>query len=315
MNAFNELTDRIKKTEDIIEICRTNHKAIGLPDYISNLEFNSLKQRLEDLQRQVNEEVNTQYEELEVKLVTKDLPSGQVLVRTLTTVLGGLQSLTDSVANTLFNQASNRGPIPQEIIERNSWVLKTVNAGSFIAVVDLKHEDQLVIDDLPQRQIVSELYNLFNASYEEERLLEVISTLGTRTLKYYTDWTKGIRDSNIPVEINWVTSKTKDKYCKVSFDPEKAGKIFTILNDRLKTREEELAIVGRLTGINVRTYSFELVTTDGQKIAGRITKDKVSKSAGYLDRECRVELLKLITQSSAGNEKASWILTNVSDPI
>jgi hypothetical protein len=176
MNAFDELTNRIRKTEEIIEVCIANHKAIGLPDYISELEISSLRQRLSDLKRQFNEEAAPQPEELEVRLETRSLPSGQIPVRTLTTVLGGLQALTDSVANTLFNQPSNRGPIPQEIIERNSWILKAVKAGSFIAVIDLKHENQMSIDEAPQRQIISEMYSLFNASDEEESLLEAISS-------------------------------------------------------------------------------------------------------------------------------------------
>ncbi|MGI2295672.1 hypothetical protein [Paenibacillus sp. GXUN7292] len=313
MNAFDELTNRIKETEEIIEVCKANHKAIGLPDYISNLEIASLQQRLTDLKNKFNEEVRSHSEELEVRLETRDLPSGQIPVRTLTTILGGLQALTDSVANTLFNQPSNRGPIPQDIIERNSWVLKTVKAGSFIAVIDLKHENQMSMDEVPQHQIISELYSLFNASDDEEPLLDAISSLGTRTLKYYTDWTKSIRDLNVPVEINWTTTQVQNDETKISFDPDKADKIFTILNERLTSREEEIILQGRLTGINVRTKSFELCAVDGNKIVGRIVKDKVSKSAGYLDKRCRAELLKIITRSSAGQEKVSWTLNDVED--
>ncbi|WP_138495928.1 hypothetical protein [Paenibacillus pinistramenti] len=314
MNAFDELTNKIKATEQIIDACKANHQALGLPKFISELEIGSLQQRLDELKRQAIEESEIQAEELEVKMQTKSLPSGHIPIRTLTTVLGGLQALTDCVANTLFNQPSNRGPIPQEIVERNSWILKAVKAGSFIAVIDLKHENQLTIDESPQHQIISELYSLFNASDEEESLLEAISALGTRTLKYYTDWTKSIRDLDVPVEINWLTTRANyNQETRISFDPSKAGKIFTILNERLTSREEETVLEGRLTGINVRTNSFELCTSDGIKIVGRIVKDRVTKSAGYLDKICRAELIKVTTQSSAGKEKVSWILNDVAE--
>jgi hypothetical protein len=59
MNAFDELTNRINQTKEIIELCRSNHRAIGLPDYISELEINSLQQRLADLERQHKEEAQT----------------------------------------------------------------------------------------------------------------------------------------------------------------------------------------------------------------------------------------------------------------
>lgn len=42
MNAFDELTNQIKATEEIIEVCKGNHEALGLPDYISELEIGSL---------------------------------------------------------------------------------------------------------------------------------------------------------------------------------------------------------------------------------------------------------------------------------
>lgn len=188
MNTFEDLTNRINATREMIDICRTNHQSLGLPEYISDLEISSLQQRLMDLERQVKHETDVQSEEIEVRLETGNLPAGQIHLRTLTTVLGGLQSLTDSVANTLLNQPSNRGPIPQEIMEQNSWILKTVKAGS-----------------------------------------------------------------------------------------------------------------------------FELCEADGNKIVGRIIKEKVSKVVGYVDKKCSANLLKVITQSSAGNEKVSWTLNDIQD--
>ncbi|CCQ97450.1 hypothetical protein CULT_630035 [[Clostridium] ultunense Esp] len=248
MSTFNDLEKRIQETEEIMRLCKINHRTVDLPEYLSKLEITSLQLWLDQLKREQQAEENkSPLEELEIKIDDKKNPSGQISVRTLTTILADLQALTDSIANTLYNQPSNRGPIPQEIIDSNSWILKTVKAGSFIAVLHLKHEHQLLDDEIPQRQMMIELFNLFHASDEEESLSEMISKLGMRTLKHYTEWTKNIRNLDVPVELNW---KTKNgEVSTVSFDAERAGRIFTILNEKLTLREEETFLEGRLTGI------------------------------------------------------------------
>lgn len=101
------------------------------------------------------------------------------------------------------------------------------------------------------------------------------------------------------------------KIDKVSFDPAKADRIFTILNERLFFREEEIFFEGRLTGVNVRTSSFELCFSEGIKITGRIIKDLVPKAVSTLDKRCKADLVKVITESSAGKEKVTWVLNDV----
>ena len=134
MNSLEQLANQINETKEIIQVCKRNHEAIGLPDFVSELEISSLQQRLVDLERkQKNDKIErSRSEQLEVIMYPEELPPGHIQVRTLTIILGGLQSLTDSVANTLYNQPSDRGPIPQEILDSNSWILKTVRAGSFV---------------------------------------------------------------------------------------------------------------------------------------------------------------------------------------
>lgn len=311
MNSLEQLANQINETKEIMQVCKENHEAIGLPDFVSELEISSLQQRLVDLERkQQDDEVErSQSKQLEVIMYPKELPPGHIQVRTLTTILGGLQSLTDSVANTLYNQPSDRGPIPQEILDSNSWILKTVRAGSFVAVLDLKHENQLSLDEVPQTQIIKELFSLFNVATEEEPLLEIISALGSRTLKYYMDWTKNLRDLNVPIELEWISPL--EGLNKVQFDTEKLHKIFYILNKKLTCKEEEVQFEGRLTGINVRIGSFELCSEDGEKVTGRILKEIISDAIKNVDRKCMAQLLKTTTTSSAGKVRINWILNNI----
>jgi hypothetical protein len=306
-----ELLFKIRETEAAIDSSKRRYELLQLPPYVGELEISSLQQRLQDLRRQMSEiEDVVNKEEIVVTLHPPGLPSGHIPVRTLSLVLGGLQSLTDSIANTIYNQPSRSGPIPQEILEKNSLILKEVKAGSFQAILDLNHESQLDFDEPEQTQIINELFGLFEASDDEEPLLETISNLGPRTLKYYADWTKSIKDLGTPVEINW-RSAAKG-YSNVSFDPTKAEKIFTVLNNKLETHELEVEVSGRLTGANVRTSTFEICLAEGTKITGRIAKDMVSTVASLLDKRCNAKLTKIITTyRSTGGEKISWTLNEI----
>ncbi|MDQ0091684.1 hypothetical protein J2T12_005124 [Paenibacillus anaericanus] len=301
----------INDTKSIIELSRENNQAAGLPEYLSKLESKSLEMRLKDLNK-VKELNRSNSEELEVRMYPEGIPSGQIPVRTLTAVLGGLQTITDSVANTLFNHGSTRGPVPQDILGRNSWLLKTVRAGSFIAVLDLDHDHTLFPDELPQqKQITQELFNLFSASSEEESLLEVFSELGERTLSHYTEWTKTVKDTGIPFDLNWRTDGNEETL--VNFNPVKAGEIYTILHEKISAHTEEICLCGTLTGLNVRLGTFEFVTQDSTKVNGKIERDVFNEAIKFLNKKCLVSLLKTTSTSTAGKEKVKYVLNDVSN--
>lgn len=147
-------------------------------------------------------------------------------------------------------------------------------------------------------------------SDQEENLFDVISSLGTRTLRNYTEWTKNIRDLDTRIELSWLVSTGRSE--KVIFDPERTQGIFTFLSEKLSYKEEEVSFEGWLTGVNVRTSAFELCSSEGDKVTGRIVKDSISKVVSHLDKKCVAQLVKVVTVSSAGIEKVSWTLNDIS---
>ncbi|MEQ6378405.1 hypothetical protein RZN25_16455, partial [Bacillaceae bacterium S4-13-56] len=88
--------------------------------------------------------------------------------------------------------------------------------------------------------------------------------------------------------------------------------IYKILSEFSETSEEEVALNGRLVGANVRTKTFEINTSDGEKITGRISKNALPEVASFvLDKQCKAILLKVTTKSSS-KEKVSWTLKSIS---
>ncbi|MGK5512073.1 hypothetical protein [Brevibacillus formosus] len=311
-NTLDRLTKNIQETEQVIQNVKENFAQLGLPDFVAEMEIGSLNKRLQKLKKQY--EIASEYsnkEAMQLKFHPPGLPSGQIPVRTLTLVLGGLQQVVDSIANSLYNQPSAHGPIPSEILERNSLILKETKAGSFEVKLEVEHSQQVSMGDPMQTQTMNELFKLFNSSDIAESLVDVISDLGPRTLKHYKDWTKNLKELETEVEIEWRSVRGQSK---VVFNHENSDRIYKILGDISDTVEAEETHYGRLTGVNVRTKTFEICLPSGERISGRILKDTVAVAANLLDKKCMAVLIKLHTcYRATGKEKTSWTLKEVQE--
>lgn len=309
-----EIQKRIDSTKATIESARRQYDESVVPHYLADLDVGSLEQRLRDLEREYEQITNTEdREQVTIVLHPPGMEPGHIPIRSLSQILGGLQLLSDSVANTLFNQPSERGNIPQEILDYNTLIWREARAGSFEVVLDMPHSPQEEFHDPVQVQTLQELFRLFNSADKTDLLMESISALGPRTLKHYREWTRVVRDNCTPVEIEWSSSIMGKE--KISFTIEKVDRIYSVLSNISDTTEEEVTLSGRLTGANVRTKSFELFLFDGEKITGRIAKDAVAAVARIvLDSTCKANLLKSVTRfQSIQREKVTWTLQGITD--
>lgn len=302
---------KIRETESIIKDTKEQLSVLDIPDYVQSLQISSFKRRLEDLKK-VKKEIErvSNREEMVLTMHSPNLPSGKISVRAFTSVLSGLQNLSDSIANTLFNQPSEKGKIPQDILEQNEFILRETKAGSFKAVLEVKHPEQHTLDEPMQSQIIGELFKLLESSDVPDQLAELISQLGPRTLKNYIEWTKSIKELNTSIELEWTSLYRSPS--RISLNVEKAERIFKTLSDFSNTTETEIKIIGRLTGANIRIKNFEIVTDEGEKITGRISKDALKKIENLgLNKKCEADLLKVTVIGPANREKVSWTLRDI----
>lgn len=302
--------EKIRETESLIKGVGGILNKLNLPDFAKKIQLDSLDKKMNALKKE-NEDIlrTSDSEELIITIHPKELPSGQISVRSLTTILGGFQNLSDSIANTLYNQPSEKGKIPQEILDFNEMIFKEARAGSFKAVLELKHSPQSSSEEPVQSQTLSELFELLFSSGGEESLSDSISFLGPRTLRNYAEWTKTLRDLDTTVEVEWMSSYKGSS--KVTINPDKAENIYKMLSDFSDPSEEEISLSGKLMGANVRTKTFEINTSDGEIITGRISKDALPEVASFvLDQQCNSILLKVTTKSKS-KEKVSWTLKSI----
>lgn len=309
---YNNVEAKIIDTKKIIEESSRLFDDLNLPSYVRDLQLSSFNQRKTDLEQMKKEmqEISNR-EEIELTMYPDKMLPGQIPVRTLNVILGGLQNLSDSIANTINNQPSARGLIPQDILESNTLIFKEAKAGSFKVTLEVRHSDNNLFDEPIQTQTFSNLFSLFSASDSPDLLVDSISDLGPRTFKYYTDWTKALKENGTPLELEWRSSIKG--YSKVEFNPDKAERIYLVLNNITEQTEEEISLIGKLTGANVRTKNFELFLEDNTKITGRLSSESIKMVAAIvLDTKCKATMIKyMTTYTSTGREKINWTLKHI----
>ena len=125
------LQNRILNTQQQIALIEESYRKLGLPKYLIDLEVSSLNLKLNELENELLELEKEEHKKgIIVTLHPPGFESGHIPVRSLSVILGNVQSLTDAIANAEYNNShSNHGPLPNDIIERNSLIIRDVKAG------------------------------------------------------------------------------------------------------------------------------------------------------------------------------------------
>ncbi len=297
------LQNRILNTQQQIALIEESYRKLGLPKYLIDLEVSSLNLKLNELENELLELEKEEHKKgIIVTLHPPGFESGHIPVRSLSVILGNVQSLTDAIANAEYNNShSNHGPLPNDIIERNSLIIRDVKAGSFKVYLDFPNleEDQMTFIDKTQENCVLDTMSLLlNSSKNDEQLLEVISDLGDRVLNKYIYLLKSLKDFETPIDLDF---KNKNNIVnKISLKMETINSLYNNLNDKLECTESLIEISGVLTGANLRTCSFEIYTDDQDKISGLLPKDLGAELK--LGKKYKAEILEKTTLNKATNK-------------
>ena len=310
----NYLKNCILSTENQIELVKNEYQKLGFPQYIIDLEVASLNIKLNELNRNLKN--LSKKDGLLITFYPPGLESGEIQARTLSSILSNIQSLTDSIANAEYNHSySNYGPVPNDILEKNSLIIREVKAGSFKVYLDFPDitDNQLSFEEANYNKdcsVLEKLNLLLKYSDNDDNLLQIISDLGDRVLSKYTNFMKSLKDNNTPIEIDFFNSKQEVN--KINLNLSNIEKIYSNLNDKLKVSEKIIKVHGILTGANVRTNKFELYSDDNQRISG-----KISNNFKY-DLKLGVKYIANITEITSTNiatnkSKTSKILNSLSE--
>ncbi|MCD2347418.1 hypothetical protein [Clostridium guangxiense] len=305
---YKSIDRKIKETEEQITLIAKAFSTDSLDYMILNEQLNK---RLENLKYQKQILVDAYLKE-SVKLIIsgENVKKGKISSRVLVAVLDGFQSIADSIANSLINEPTSSGKIPANVLKQTDLELVNIFEGSFGVELESNIEDNLMVDNAVITETLDKLFNLLSSADDNDKVFDEISELGSRTLNHYKTWLKDISEYGVEVQL-----ERKNQYAENYSWKMKRDKLPSLLNslDNLKDEfTEELEIVGKITGLNLRKETFEFICNTEEVISGRGKYEIIENNKHLLGETVKLKLIKNVTRNlSTGREKIIWFLKDI----
>lgn len=273
--------------------------------------IDQLKARLAQLEEEEKSVAEAQFADtIRLRISGKNVPKGQISNRTLVAVLGGYQAVSESLASAILGIKASRGKINQFIKELTDYKLVEIFDGSF-GVVLQKEDGKAAMDSktIAESTVIEEMFSLLEYSNDGSFLIQRISTMGQRTINRYREWMNDILENDVTVDLGYKDRSAE--YREVTITPDLTRAIIRTLDSIDETSQEEVAVVGTLTGLNLRSGSFELQTETGSILKGNSTFDILVTSKESLGKKIDAQLIKTTTNLKSNISQVSWYLRSV----
>lgn len=249
-------------------------------------------------------------ESLSLRVYGENIEEGRISNRILINVLSGFQEMLDDIANVDIGEKTERGKVQKKIRDICDLEICGMFAGSFGIKLEKKYEQvELTTDNLITNNILSDFFDIVENSSNEEKLIEIISPFGARTVRKYEKWLKEMQNESVNLELRWLDETSS--YRKFDIESANIQGIVSALKSIRDVKTEKVVTIGKITGINVRKNSFEMQLNNKELIKGKGVYEVLIKARESLGEEVEVELTKNMTFSSACGEKVTWMLNNI----
>ena len=300
---INTLNRKIDETQAIIaELTEIENESLRM------IMSSELKVRLESLARdKAALETAQTKEKVSLRIYGDRIEPGRISGRVLLDVLSGFQQMLDSVANAMFHSPTARGKIPNKIKNMTSFDIVGTFAGSF--GLDLEYsKDQCGIDSetFELNRILNGMFSVLETTDNGEMLMEAIAPFGKRSVTRYREWLNDLNENDVNLELNWLDNTAIKRNLHIK--KEKSSQIISVLDTIEKIDQEEIAIIGKLNGINIRKLTFEISVDDIGIVKGTSKMERLISLTDKIGSVINVNLIKSTTYSKTGIQKHSWYL-------
>ena len=182
-------------------------------------------------------------------------------------------------------------------------------AGSFGVVLE-KDYGQIAINAnvSKENQVIDAVFNIVENSEDVDSLIETIVPYGKRTVQHYKAWMESIIDNDANIELNWIDPSASSR--KVNVRSEMANYIVTTLSSIDVSEDEDVELIGILTGVNIRKKTFELSIEDVGVIKGKSNLETLITVSNHLSKRVIAQLTKNTVCSRDGIEQTNYYLKN-----
>ncbi len=303
---YSVLNKRITETENIIA------EALQISDgIIREMTLSESRRRLQQLyEKRKQLEDSLSREQISLRIYGDNVESGKVSTRILLATLEGFQKLTDSIANALLHTPTQKGKIPQSVLDLTNFQVTGVFAGSFGITLE-KEETQLeAYSGMSQlTSVLGEFFTVLESTDHDELLLNSITPFGKRVVNHYREWLQELQANEVNLDIQWNDSLANSR--RIHVLAEKAPHIISILDTIDSVDDREVKMTGTLTGINIRNLSFELVVDGVGLIQGKSKLETLIALTGSIGQEITATLIQSISTTKGNVQKVNWYLYNL----
>ncbi|MBQ7255197.1 MAG: hypothetical protein IJS31_02995 [Oscillospiraceae bacterium] len=245
-----------------------------------------------------------------MRIYGESVQKGKISSRTLLAALSGFQSMLDSIANAIVHSPTARGKIPDRVKSITAFEVVGTFAGSFGLVLEKPTEQPgFAATDTELNGILSEMFTVLESVDDDEQLTSVITPLGKRTVTHYREWLDGLQDSGVNLELDWKNNSANSR--RMHLVKEKTPNIISTLDTIDKIDNEDITLVGILTGINIRSRSFEMIVDDYGLVKGHALPETLMGALGNMGKEISAKMVKSISFTKAGIQKTNWHLSSI----
>lgn len=303
---YNVLTKRIAETENAIA------SAMQISDdVLREMILSETRRRLQQLYKKRTQlEDSLSREQISLRIYGDNVESGKVSTRILLATLDGFQNLTDSIANAILRTPTQKGKIPQSVLDLTNFQVTGVFAGSFGITLE-KEETQLeAYSGMSQlTSVLGEFFTVLESTDHDELLLSSITPFGKRVVNHYREWLQELQANDVNLDIQWNDSLAASR--RIHVLAEKAPKIISILDTIDSVDDREIKLTGKLTGINIRNLSFEMVVDGVGLIQGKSKMETLIALTASLGQEITATLIQSISTTKGNVQKVNWYLYEV----
>ena len=308
MASIKKITDNISQLSAVVE-----EYSIALnkePENFSlKITIDNLKSQIDDLQNQLYQE-NLKREKEIVQLRFK----GKV-ARFGTFPLALVGGLTNSFSNAVFNtskyfQFGNKGGVKIDTIinETIDLRLEGLGRGSTIFYLSAKTSPDLFGNSVIQSSL-DNVFDLLN-SQSPEQIIDNISIVGSRSIKYYSDFFEELNKDDLELDLTWHTPNETVK----SWDgtKEKILSLYNTLNSIKLSEPEEINFEGEIITLSLKGR-FEIFSTDKERFYGTFPNELIEQIKQlHVGDFCKGTILKtIIFNAATGKEKYEYLLRDI----
>lgn len=305
----------IKKIQDSIEQLRAFASEYSLqlkaePNNFSlSLTLQSIQNQIDELQHQLYQEnLKREKEIVQLRLKGRIAKFGTFPL----SLVGGL---TNSFSNAVFNtskyfQFGNKGgtKIDRMITETIDLRLEGLGRGSTIFYLSARTSPDLFGNSVIQNSL-DNVFELLN-SQSEEQIIENINIVGSKSIKYFSDFFEELNNDDLELDLTWHTPNENLRTWEGTKD--RILSLYNTLNSIKLSEPEEVDFEGEIITLSLKGR-FEIFTVDKERFYGTFPNEliEVIKQL-HVGDFCKGVLLKTtIFNPATGKEKYEYTLRDI----